>query len=70
MFDLIEILNDGSSTIIKKLNVLQGDVRIHLKTTLSIIFIYFKKKTHPTRYSAFQPQPILGVGGHVGIDTL
>jgi hypothetical protein len=69
MFDPSEILNYGSSTVIKKLNVLQGDVRIHLKMTLSIIFIYFKK-THPTRYSAFQPQLIQGVRGHVGIGTL
>ncbi len=70
MFDPCEILNYGLSTVIKKLNVLQGDARIHLKMTLSIIFIYFKKTTHPTRYSAFQPQPILGVGGHASIDTL
>ncbi len=47
MFNPSEILNYGWSNVIKKLNVLQGDFRIHLKTTLSIIFIYFlKTKSH------------------------
>ncbi len=57
MFDPGEILNYGSSTVIKKLTVLQGDVRIHLKTTLSIVFIYFKKKLIPNVTLLFSLNP-------------